>query len=449
MKRTLLGISVSVFVLASGPRVFADHITEVLDTWNANMAGNNICGLAFDQTTGNVWVYQCFAADLQRYSSDGTFLSSVPRPGDPANDVDIDIAPEALTLGGTPIPAGTLLFIDGEFGVAEIYAVDKTTGTVLASLTTGFGANLVVGGVYHSSRNTFFLVSASDTVAEVDPITGAVLSTFPTLPSYNVSFGDIEVDPGTGNLYLVSSASTSMAEFTTGGTFVQLHPQPPLVSLLSGIGLDDATDEVWVANQLGDVWRLGSPLPPCAAACAKQNVECLNPSPEYDTRTAVGRVVTPSGSSCTGWIIAAPNLILTNRHCITTNGAFDGPIGDVTTMSIEFNYECDACVGGAVKPTTTFNVTALVVDSASLDFAILQTTGNPAAGWGQLTVDSNPPVVGEGVYEHHHAEGAVKGYDNGVVTSAVAPDQCLTGTTEFGVDIIATGGASGAPMFRA
>ena len=80
MNHTLLGISVSVFVLGSGPRVFADHISEVLDTWNPQMAAG-LCGLAFDHTTGNVWVYECHAADLQSYSSDGTFLSSVPRPG--------------------------------------------------------------------------------------------------------------------------------------------------------------------------------------------------------------------------------------------------------------------------------------------------------------------------------------------------------------------------------
>ena len=62
MNHTLLGISVSVFVLGSGPRVFADHISEVLDTWNPQMAAG-LCGLAFDHTTGNVWVYECHAPD--------------------------------------------------------------------------------------------------------------------------------------------------------------------------------------------------------------------------------------------------------------------------------------------------------------------------------------------------------------------------------------------------
>ncbi len=261
MKHALLGICVSVFVLGSGPRIFAD--LTVIDEFDPSMAAG-LCSVAFDHTTGNVWIYGCSTADVQSYATDGTFLSSVARPGESANDVDIDIAPEALTLGVTPIPAGTLLFINGESGVAEIYAVDKDTGMVLASLTTEFGASHVVGGAYHPQRDTFFLVQDvvggaknGNRVAEVDPITGSVLGTFQFTDIYSVFFGDIEVNTATGNLYLVSSSESSIAEFTTDGTFVQSLALPAGVSSLSGIGLDDAAGEAWVAGLGGIVWRLG------------------------------------------------------------------------------------------------------------------------------------------------------------------------------------------------
>ncbi len=280
MKHTLLGISVSVFVLGSGPRVFAD--LTVIDEFDPSMA-TTLCGVAFDHATGNVWVYNCFSADVQSYSSGGIFLSSVTRPGDSANDVDIDIAPEALTLGVTTIPAATLLFINGEVGVAEIYAVDTDTGMVLASLTTEFGASHVVGGVYHPQRDTFFLVQDNvggakngNRVAEVDPITGAVLSTFQFTDTFSVNFGDIEVSTGTGNLYLVSSSESSIAEFTTEGTFVQSLDLPAGVSSLSGIGIDDAAGEAWVAGTGGIVWRLGGLEPmTCPWDCGGDNDDAV------------------------------------------------------------------------------------------------------------------------------------------------------------------------------
>ncbi|MHC4948337.1 MAG: trypsin-like serine peptidase [Planctomycetota bacterium] len=187
----------------------------------------------------------------------------------------------------------------------------------------------------------------------------------------------------------------------------------------------------------------------CQPACGKQNIECLNPGPEYNNRTAVGYVTTPTGGCCTGWIIAEPNFILTNRHCITTDGSSTGPLGDVTTMTIQFNRECDACVGGAATGTTTIAVTGLVHENASLDYAILTTAGNPAATWGVLRIDPSPPVVGEAVYEIHHGGCARKGYDDGQVTTPVGSGLCIGSTTaEFGVDLIATGGASGSPIFR-
>jgi hypothetical protein len=243
----------------------------LLDSFDPSEVGS-LCGAAFDAVGNAVWVYECFGASLHRYATDGTFLGSVPRPGESANDVDVEIAPEALTLGSTTVPAGTLLFINGESGVAEIYALDESTGAVLATLSTAFGIGHVVGGAYHTGRNTFFLVQDNvpgtqdeNLIAEINPRTGAALDTFQVTSVYSVSFGDLEVSDATGNLFVVSSAEGDMAEFTPGGTFVQYHDLPSGVSSLSGIGLDCAVREAWVAGTGGAVWRLGDV--PCGVGC--------------------------------------------------------------------------------------------------------------------------------------------------------------------------------------
>jgi hypothetical protein len=243
---------------------------ELLGTFATGL--NTPVGIAYDQISDAVWVYRDSGADIRQYSPSGMFLSSVPRPGESADDFDLEIAPEALSLAGTPLPAGTLLAINGENGAAEIYALDKMTGAVLAVLNTAFGLSHVVGGAYHPHRDTFFLVqdrqpsgSADDSlVAEIDPSTGAVLNTFKideVLSGYTINFGDVEVNAFTGNLLFVSSDETPLAEFAPAGTFVQLVNRPAGLSSLSGIGLNDAAGEAWVSGTGGSVWRLGG-LPP-------------------------------------------------------------------------------------------------------------------------------------------------------------------------------------------
>jgi hypothetical protein len=129
-----------------------------------------------------------------------------------------------LTLNAMTVPRGTLLFINGESGVAEIYAVDPGTGAVLDVLVTGFGSSHVVGGGYDPVRNVFFLVqdrvpsgALGNRVAEIDPVTGAVLNSFSIASDFDVNFGDLDVSGGTGNLFVVSSTETGLGEFTPAG----------------------------------------------------------------------------------------------------------------------------------------------------------------------------------------------------------------------------------------
>jgi hypothetical protein len=260
-----LAISLA-FGLSSG-QARAD--LTLIDSFAGGLGELASCG--FDPTTDQVWVYGSSDATLSKFTRAGVALGTVTRPGESANDVDVTATTVAMTLGATPIPAGTVLFVNGESGFADVYAIDKSTGSILATLVTGFGVSHVVGGSYHAGRNTIFLVqdrvpsgTANDNlIAEIDVTTGAVLDTFATtaaLATFTVNFGDVEVGAN-GNLFVVSSDETEVLELTPDGAFVQTLPLPVGVSSLSGIGLDHGRGEAWVSGTGGTVWHLGG-FPP-------------------------------------------------------------------------------------------------------------------------------------------------------------------------------------------
>lgn len=238
-----------------------DSIT-LLSSFNPSGA-TSLCGLGYDPDSSHLWIYGCNAATIQRYSTSGTLLGSVNAAGGSANDVDVEMAPVDLTLNTGSISKGQLLFVNGETGVADIYAYSKTTGLVTDTLITSFGNSHVVGGAYHELRNTFFLVQDNvpgaafeNLIAEVHPVTGATLNTFQTTGIFNISFGDIEVGEN-GNLFVVSSIESGIAEFTPAGTFLKIHALPAGVNDLSGIALDCNSNQAWVCSNAGVVYQLG------------------------------------------------------------------------------------------------------------------------------------------------------------------------------------------------
>jgi hypothetical protein len=75
-----------------------------------------------------------------------------------------------------------VLFVNGETGPAEVYALDPATGGTLATLNAAFGSNHVVGGACHRTQRSLFLLQdqlPGDTddnrVAEVHGVFTSVL----------------------------------------------------------------------------------------------------------------------------------------------------------------------------------------------------------------------------------------------------------------------------------
>jgi len=226
-----------------------------------------LCGIAYDHVATQVWVYPCDNANLTRFSPAGTVLGTLARPGEVANDVDVDVAPAALTLGTTAVAAGDLIVINGETGPADLYV--PTLSAALA-VATAFGDSHVVGGAYHVARTSVFAVqdrvagaTNGNVIAELDPVTGAERARFSTLPAFDVNYGDLDVCQATGNLFVVSSIETTVAELTPTGALVAEYALPAAVVSASGIGIEDGTGAAWISGTGGGVWRItGLPCGP-------------------------------------------------------------------------------------------------------------------------------------------------------------------------------------------
>ncbi|GAB3020092.1 Ig-like domain-containing protein [Bowmanella dokdonensis] len=225
----------------------------------------SLVGLAVDEYRQLLYLYPSFGASVQVLDRQGTPQGSFTSQGEAANDVDLDVAPRGLMLGDTQLAQGTLLQINGETGIAEIYAIDPQSGTLLAQLDPEFGSSHVVGGVYNPVSQSLFLIqdnvpagAEANRVAEIDPQSGLVLGSFNLDPQqYSVSFGDIGVNQQTGHLYLVSSIRSEMAEYDTQGTLIRTLPLPAGVGTISGLAVNASGDLIWMASTSGQVFELG------------------------------------------------------------------------------------------------------------------------------------------------------------------------------------------------
>ncbi|MBZ9610504.1 Ig-like domain-containing protein [Rheinheimera maricola] len=238
---------------------------EILHNFNPGLG--SLVGLAVNEYQQALYLYPSFAATIHLLNRLGENLSSLAMQGEGANDVDLDIAAEAFTLKDTQIPQGSLLIFNGESGVTEIYAIDPQTGTLLSQLDAAFGNSHVVGGAYNPVTATLWLLqdnvpagTEGNLVAQIDPTTGQVLSSFNVVNnqhSFSVSFGDLHINPHNGNILLVSSIQSAIAEFDINGNLLRLMPLPVGVSSISGLTINADGSRLWLASTNGSVFELG------------------------------------------------------------------------------------------------------------------------------------------------------------------------------------------------
>lgn len=238
----------------------------------------DLVGAAYDPVAGNVFIYPDFSDAILRFTPGGTQVPPDPAsPGTPGNDYDMDFAPVSFNLGGTVVPANTLLVVNGDNSPVTLYGLNKDTGAILASVVLPVSS---VGGSFHAARGTFFNVSSTtDTIQEINAETGAILNSFGVVPGgsspFDVAFGDVEVNQATGNLYVVSSGQDIIRELTPTGGFVRDIAVGGLtVSGMSGIGFNDAANEAFISSTNGNVYRVGG-FPGVASAAPEPSTFAL------------------------------------------------------------------------------------------------------------------------------------------------------------------------------
>ncbi|MEZ6063698.1 MAG: carboxypeptidase regulatory-like domain-containing protein [Planctomycetaceae bacterium] len=229
-----------------------------------------LIALAVDEASGNLYSIRA-GQDIRRFTPEGVeILPALPRPdAQPDSFSDLDATPVALNVGGTSIPAGSLIYISGQVAPPIVYALDSTTGAELATVTLATVSAATPGVAVHPTRGTLYVLNQTGDIHEVNPATGATLATFSINPSGNPGFslnwGDVDVIGSTGNLLVAGSNVEFLRELTATGEFVRdidlSHSGiSSTAARLSPAALayNDATGELWVQNESSTIARLSS-----------------------------------------------------------------------------------------------------------------------------------------------------------------------------------------------
>ncbi|MBI1948421.1 MAG: trypsin-like peptidase domain-containing protein [Deltaproteobacteria bacterium] len=160
--------------------------------------------------------------------------------------------------------------------------------------------------------------------------------------------------------------------------------------------------------------------------------------PEGSAERAVSRAVAylsipAEGARCTGFLVA-PDVIMTNQHCIPTAASAAG-------VRALFRYE-----EGGPADDAGVDCSEFLGNDAGLDFALLRCSSRPGDQYGVVALEATTPSRNAGVYVIHQncdyytsPECApTKKYSPGRVTSTMS---------EIGHDADTLGGSSGSPLF--
>ena len=244
----------------------ADQVGAPVNLIQQFNAGFGIVAIGFDASSDHIYVKSISNGETREFTNMGNEV--LPRfvlPGLTDDAAGFDFTTESVNIGGTTVPADTLLFFDGDedaVGLNEIaYAVDKENGSILAEVVIGNASSSTNGtqsGAYHPGRNSLYILNwSTDTVRELDPITGTELSQFSVASHIDIFFGGIEVSQADGHVFLVSSTKNSIVELESDGTFVrELDLTSFGISSLSSISIDDQTGDAWLSTLAGDIYQI-------------------------------------------------------------------------------------------------------------------------------------------------------------------------------------------------
>ena len=167
----------------------------------------------------------------------------------------LQVLPQAMTLGTTAVPAGSLLVTDGYANPDRVNAINSSTGAVVATLILhdNLDAN---AGVYDAATGDLYLLQGStNKVAVVDPKTGLTLSQFATPAGVDYWHGGLALGPKQDALWLGSAASNVVYEVNkaSGAVILSVDLTSQGVAGIAGLAFN-AAGQLLVASTDGVVF---------------------------------------------------------------------------------------------------------------------------------------------------------------------------------------------------
>jgi len=170
---------------------------------------------------------------------------------------------------------------------------------------------------------------------------------------------------------------------------------------------------------------------------------------EFERSHSVARILQNGSSHCTGWRVGAGPHLMTNEHCITSQG-------QLNNMEFWFGYQRTVCESGGPAVPVIVTGDQFLIDDNPLDFALV--TINDLASvdsFGFLELDPRTPILDEEIYISQHGAGNPKefGIDSDVNDPnflCAIDDPIRNGSgvnTDTGYRCDTTGGSSGSPVF--
>ncbi|MEM8962741.1 MAG: trypsin-like peptidase domain-containing protein [Acidobacteriota bacterium] len=218
------------------------------------------------------------------------------------------------------------------------------------------------------------------------------------------------------------------------------------------------------AQGLGERMNLPYPVDLARSICTVNDTveaKCmLGLEPEiYERGRTVARLLQNGAAHCTGWLVGCEGHVMTNEHCI-------GSQGQLNNIDFEFMAEGPDCATNCQSPlscsgTTEASGGTLIQVNAPLDYALVlpdTSTANNTdlnAAYGFLQLRESGAVQDERIYIWQHPAGWGKqiayessypGDTNGFPTANLGEPACSGGPPDVGYWADTQGGSSGSPV---
>lgn len=238
------------------------QMTDVMTTSTNRFVGIAVSGGRLITHNRNVRIDNQTVFHVRDLS--GRVTDLIVQPGGAVEISGIDVTSTQINVGGTNVPAGSLLFIHGEEAPPTLYAISLDSGDVLASVQLADVSQDQAGVAMHPSRGTVFVVGRNNRITEVDASSGSVLNSFHVRPPDSPSFGfggwggiDVAAD---GTL-LVTGSQRQLRGLSPLGEYIgdiDLSHLGIARQTVSDLSVDDVTGDVWVSVEEGFMYRFAA-----------------------------------------------------------------------------------------------------------------------------------------------------------------------------------------------